>query len=47
LRAHFVEVRVRVHDYPDGTLAIFHGPRCLARHQADGSPLDDARPLAA
>jgi transposase len=47
LRHHFVKVRVRVHDYPDGTLAIFHGPRCLARYRADGSPLDDARPLAA
>jgi transposase len=47
LRAHFVKVRVRVHDYPDGTLAIFHGPRCLARYRADGSPLDHAHPLAA
>ena len=47
LRPHFVKLRVRVHHYPDGTLAIFHGPRCLARYQADGSPLDDARPLAA
>jgi len=47
LRPHFVKVRVRVHDYPDGTLAIFHGPRCLARYHADGSALDDARPLAA
>jgi hypothetical protein len=24
LRRHFVKARVRVHDYPDGTLAIFH-----------------------
>jgi len=47
LRHHFVKVRVRVHDYPDGTLAIFHGPRCLARYRADGSSLDDAPPLAA
>ena len=42
LRPHFVKVRVRVHDYPDGTLAIFHGPRCLARYRADGGPLDDS-----
>ncbi len=42
LRRHFVKVRVRVHDYPDGTLAIFHGPRCLARYRADGGPLDDS-----
>ena len=47
IRPHFVKVRVRVHDYPDGTLAIFHGPRCLARYRADGSPLDHDQPLAA
>jgi transposase len=47
IRAHFVKVRVRVHDYPDGTLAIFHGPRCLARYRADGRPLDGAELLAA
>ena len=47
VRPHFVKARVRVHDYPDGTLAIFHGPRCLARYRADGSPLDHGQPLAA
>ena len=47
LRPHFVKVRVRVHDYPDGTFAMFHGPRCLARYRADGSPLDHDQPLAA
>jgi transposase len=47
LRRHFVKARVRVHDYPDGTLAIFHGPRCLARYQADGSALDHDALLAA
>ena len=36
LRHHFVKARVRVHEYPDGTLAIFHGPRCLARYSAQG-----------
>jgi len=30
-RAHFVKAKVRVHDYPNGELAIFHGPRCLRR----------------
>ena len=35
-RHHYVKARVRVHEYPDGRLAIFHGPRCLARYQADG-----------
>ena len=47
IRPHFVKVRVRVHDYPDGTLAIFHGPRCLARYATDGSPLDHDQMLAA
>lgn len=35
-RHHFVKARVRVHAYGDGTLAVFHGPRRLARYQADG-----------
>lgn len=29
-RCHYVRVRVRVHRYTDGSLAIFHGPRKLA-----------------
>jgi transposase len=47
LRPHFVKARVRVHDYPDGTLAIFHGPRRLARYRADGAALDHDALLAA
>jgi transposase len=39
LRRHFVKVRVRVHHYPDDTLAVFHGPRCLARYSPDGQLL--------
>ena len=39
-RHHYVKARVRVHEYPDGTLAIFHGPRCLARYQATGELVD-------
>jgi transposase len=35
-RFHYVKVTVRVHEYPDGTLAVFHGPRCLARYQPNG-----------
>jgi len=26
---HYFQKMVRVHEYPDGHLAIFHGPRCL------------------
>jgi hypothetical protein len=36
LRPHYVKARVRVHEYPDGSLAVFHGPRCLARYTAAG-----------
>jgi hypothetical protein len=36
MRAHYVKARVKVRDYPDGSLAVFHGPRCLARYDAQG-----------
>lgn len=36
-RAHYVRATVRVHEYPDGALAIFHGPRRLADYKPDGS----------
>ena len=39
-RRHYVKATVRVHEYPDGTLAVFHGPRCLARYRATGEPID-------
>jgi len=39
-RPHFVKAKVRVHHYPDGTLAVFHGPRRLARYDANGASLD-------
>lgn len=39
LRRHFVRASVRVHDYADGTLALFHGPRCIARYDRAGAPL--------
>jgi transposase len=40
LRPHFVKARVRVHHYPDGTYAIFHGPRRLASYDAAGALTD-------
>ncbi len=42
-RAHFVKAKVRVHEYPDGTLAVFHGPRRLASYSADGALIDETR----
>lgn len=47
MRPHFVKARVRVHDYPDGHLAVFHGPRCLARYAATGEILEDGEQEAA
>jgi len=43
-RHHYVKCKVRVHERPDGTLAVFHGPRQLARYTPDGT-LEDPAPL--
>ncbi len=46
-RHHYVKAKVRVHENQDATLAIFHGPRCLARYRADGTPINtEQRPAA-
>jgi hypothetical protein len=39
-RRHYVRATVRVHEYPDGSLAIFDGPRCLARFDHNGRDRD-------
>ncbi len=36
LRPHFVKATVRVHQYPDGTIAVFLGPHRLADYDARG-----------
>ena len=46
-RHHYVKARVRVHEYPDGTLAVFHGPRRLACYTAQGQPIDEPDKRAA
>jgi transposase len=43
LRPHFVRATVRVHEYPDGRLAIFHGPHRLADYDAQGALGDDEK----
>jgi hypothetical protein len=43
-RLHFVKAEVRVHRYPDQRLAIFHGPRLLARFEPNGLPAESALP---
>jgi len=42
-RHHYVKATVRVHGYPDGRLAIFDGPSCLARFDATAQPINASR----
>ena len=39
-RQHYVRATVRVHEYPDGSLAIFDGPRCIVRFDSKGRDRD-------
>ena len=36
LRRHYVQAKVKVHAYPDGTLAVLHGPKVIARYSGAG-----------
>ncbi len=47
VRAHYVKARVKVREYPDGTLSVFHGPRCLARYDRGGRAIAPTRPSMA
>ena len=40
MRPHFVKARVKVHVYPDGSHALFHGPRCIGRYDQNGAIRD-------
>jgi len=40
MRPHFVRARVKVHLYPDGSCALFHGPRCIGRYDENGAIRD-------
>lgn len=44
-RAHFVRAKVRLHHYPDGQLAIFHGPRCLIRWRPQDAETQSNPPI--
>lgn len=46
-RCHYVRVKVRVHRYIDGSLAIFHGPRKLANYNQQGKPKETKKGKAA
>jgi transposase len=39
LRPHYVKAIVKVREYPDGTLAVFHGPRRIACYDAERTEL--------
>ena len=47
LRRHYVQAKVKVHAYPDGTLAVLHGPRVIGRYSGDGVLLAEAGKVAA
>jgi hypothetical protein len=46
-RQHHVKAIVRVHEYPDGRLSLFDGPRCLARYGEDGALAEAPTPALA
>jgi hypothetical protein len=46
-RAHYVKARVKVRAYPDATLAVFHGPRLLARYDRTGALTGERQEKAA
>lgn len=46
-RCHYVKATVRVHRQLDGSIAIFHGPRCLGRYDAMGKQVNPAQKAAA
>ncbi len=46
-RMHYVKATVQVQRYTDGRLGVFHGPRCLARYDANGRAEQGAMTQAA
>jgi transposase len=46
-RCNYVKTKVRVHRYPDDTLAIFHGPRKLACYLSNGTLMMEPNQQAA
>jgi len=46
-RCNYINAKVRVHRYPDRSLAIFHGPRKLANYHPDGQAKEIAEEEAA
>lgn len=40
-RYNYTKVKVRVHEYMDGSMSIFYGPRCLTRYNKMGQYISD------
>jgi len=40
-RYHYVKAQVYVHEYMDGTLGLFHGPRLLGKYDKNGDLMSD------
>jgi transposase len=46
LRPHFVKATVQVRRYPDQTIGLFYGPRCIGRYGPNGAPLQITKKAA-
>jgi len=46
LRMNYIKVKIRVHRYLNNQLAIFHGPRCLARYNQKGELIIEKKDTA-
>jgi len=46
-RINYVKVKVRVHEHEDGSLSVFHGPRQLAKYDANGELLVKRKKMVA
>lgn len=46
-RCNYIKAKVRIHRYPDGSLAMFHGPRRLANYNSDGTIITPGKEKAA
>ena len=44
---HFARKTVKVHEYPNGSLALFHGPSHLASYTAEGKQKGQTQKAAA
>jgi len=42
LRPHFAKATIRIHEYPDASLALFYGPHRIAEFTPDGTPREIA-----